>query len=224
MAYDAARQRTVLFGGSRTGFGSHLADTWEWNGKNWVQIKPATSPPARWLHGMAYDSARGRTVMFGGIFHQSPTKFADTWEYIGPSLSTFTSFGKGCAATTTPTALSATTLPRIGTTFTLSVSNLQPFYPGLLLFGFSNSTWNGVPLPLDLSFLGMNGCNLLVSWDLQVAFYAGPSGGTWDLPLPLPNDPTLAGLTFYNQAWVLDPKANAFGVGTSNGGKGVIGY
>jgi len=39
-----------------------------------------------------------------------------------------------------------------------------------------------------------------------------------------PTDPTLACLTFYSQAWVLDPKANALGVGTSNGGKGVIGY
>ena len=47
---------------------------------------------------------------------------------------------------------------------------------------------------------------------------------TRDLPLPLPNTQSLEGTTFYNQAWVIDAKANAFGVGTSNGGKGVIGY
>ena len=160
--------------------------------------------------------------MFGG--HDRGNAKGDTWEYRSPIPGSYSTFGSGCASTALPTALSATTLPKINTTFTLRVSNLQPFYPGLLLFGFSNSTWNGVPLPLDLSFLGMKGCNLLVSWDLQVAFYAGPSGGTWDLPLPIPKDPTLEGVTFYNQAWVLDPKANAFGVGTSNGGKGVIGY
>jgi hypothetical protein len=134
----------------------------------------------------------------------------------------YSTFGSGCAATTTPAALSATTLPKINTTFHLRVSNLRPLSPGILLFGFSDTTWNGIPLPLDLAFLGMNGCNLLVSWDLQLWFT--PGGGSWDLPLTLPNDPTLAGLIFYNQAWVMDAKANALGVGTSNGGKGVIGY
>jgi len=103
------------------------------------------------------------------------------------------------------------------------VSNLGPLAPGILLFGVSDTTWNGIALPLDLTFLGMKGCNLLVSWDLELGFFAR-TGSTWDLTLTIPNDRTLAGLTFYNQAWVLDPKANAFGVGTSNGGKGVIGY
>jgi hypothetical protein len=69
----------------------------------------------------------------------------------------------------------------------------------------------------------MNGCNLLVSLDLWVAFSVR-SGTTWDLPLNIPNDPLLEGATFYNQALVLDPKSNAFGLGASNGGKSVIGY
>jgi hypothetical protein len=70
----------------------------------------------------------------------------------------------------------------------------------------------------------MNGCNLLVSWNVEVNFTSPRAGGVLDLPLPIPTKPTLQGLTFYNQAWVIDAKANAFGVGTSNGGKGVIGY
>jgi hypothetical protein len=61
------------------------------------------------------------------------------------------------------------------------------------------------------------------SWDLEVGFMVR-NARAWNLTLNIPNDPTLQGMTFYNQAWVLDPKANAFGVGTSNGGKGVIGY
>ena len=37
MAYDSARQRVVLFGG---GVGpDRLGDTWEWDGKQWVQVK-----------------------------------------------------------------------------------------------------------------------------------------------------------------------------------------
>ena len=34
--------------------------------QDWTQIKPSTSPSARSDHAMAYDSARQRTVLFGG--------------------------------------------------------------------------------------------------------------------------------------------------------------
>jgi Galactose oxidase, central domain len=86
MAYDLVRQRTVMFGGRlsdtrRNPF--HLvADTWEYDGKNWIQIKPQTSPPARYQYGMAYDLVRQRTVLFGGIGN-SFQYLGDTWEYDG---------------------------------------------------------------------------------------------------------------------------------------------
>ena len=35
-------------------------DTWSWNGTEWAQLNPATSPPARTNHAMAYDSTRTR--------------------------------------------------------------------------------------------------------------------------------------------------------------------
>jgi hypothetical protein len=75
MAYDVARQRTVLFGGRS---GSALNDTWEWDGVSWSQRSPATSPPARFDHEMAYDEVRRRIVIFSGF-----TQPADTWEYDG---------------------------------------------------------------------------------------------------------------------------------------------
>ena len=42
MAYDNARQRTLLFGGYN---GSVLGDTWDWDGRVWTRQAPATSPP-----------------------------------------------------------------------------------------------------------------------------------------------------------------------------------
>ena len=69
MAYDAARQRVVLFGGFG---GGHLGDTWEWNGTNWTQLTPSTSPTARNAHAMAYDAARQRVVLLGGTKRSSP--------------------------------------------------------------------------------------------------------------------------------------------------------
>lgn len=46
----------------------------------WIQRSPATHPPGRQGHDMAYDSARGVTVLFGGGFGSG---WSDTWEYDG---------------------------------------------------------------------------------------------------------------------------------------------
>ncbi len=80
MAYDAARQRVVLFGGS-SGGSVYLGDTLEWDGTNWTQLAPASSPSSRADHAMAYDSARQRVVLFGGS--GSSGNLGDTWEWDG---------------------------------------------------------------------------------------------------------------------------------------------
>lgn len=80
MAYDAARERVVRFGGF--GEGSRPC-TWEWDGIRWTAREPETSPPARCLHGMAYDGARRRVVLFGGFDLPSRRELGDTWEWDG---------------------------------------------------------------------------------------------------------------------------------------------
>jgi len=68
LAYDSANQQVVLFGGSGNLFQGHVAfsDTWTWDGSNWTEESPQTSPPSRAYHSMAYDSAHGLAVLFGG--------------------------------------------------------------------------------------------------------------------------------------------------------------
>lgn len=81
MTYDESRGVTVLFGGRDAG-GSSLGDTWEWNGLFWLPRtlpgdgKPA--PAARNYHAMAFDAARGVTVLHGGT-----TGADETWEWDG---------------------------------------------------------------------------------------------------------------------------------------------
>src|SRR5688572_14660643 len=75
MAYDAARERVVLFGGQGS---IGLGDTWEWDGVSWAQQNPAASPTVRQDHAMAYDAARQRVVLFGGFSNGSGVR-GDTW-------------------------------------------------------------------------------------------------------------------------------------------------
>ncbi|MCA8964367.1 MAG: hypothetical protein H6838_10870 [Planctomycetes bacterium] len=83
LAFDAARGRTILFGGSDVLFGNY-GDTWEWDGATWTQRTPTTSPPPREQHVMAYDPLRQRVVLRGGISATPPyAEYDDTWEWDG---------------------------------------------------------------------------------------------------------------------------------------------
>ncbi|MFO0582774.1 MAG: hypothetical protein U0229_10895 [Anaeromyxobacter sp.] len=82
MAYDAARGRTVLFGGTEPA--ASPADTWEFDGSRWERV--ATSGPGpRSQPALAYDAARQRVVLFGGYTSAAglPVALGDTWEWDG---------------------------------------------------------------------------------------------------------------------------------------------
>lgn len=84
MAYDASRDRTVMYGG----FGCSVpgAQTWEWDGTTWKQRFPTVSPPPRGQTRMVYDSHRKRIVIFGGGY--GPIDFDDLWEWDGTTWTT----------------------------------------------------------------------------------------------------------------------------------------
>jgi hypothetical protein len=78
MAFSGAG--TFLFGGGQNELATAFGDTWEWDGQHWVE-RQDMGPPARWLHAMAYDSHRGRLVLFGGTANYEWTSvLGDTWE------------------------------------------------------------------------------------------------------------------------------------------------
>ena len=80
MAYDQARNRTVLYGG--TGLpGSLRNDTWEWDGTNWTQVL-VSGPGVRHSHAMAFLSQLNRVVLFGGE-DRFGVLLGDTWTYDG---------------------------------------------------------------------------------------------------------------------------------------------
>jgi hypothetical protein len=81
MAYDAARQQVVLFGGSSNTDLAAVSQTWVWDGVNWTQRFPTTSPPGRAFSAMVYDSARSEVVLFGG--NANANSSSDTWVWDG---------------------------------------------------------------------------------------------------------------------------------------------
>ncbi|MCR9247397.1 MAG: hypothetical protein NXI31_20395 [bacterium] len=83
LTYDLQRRVTVAFGGWDAPIGSTVfQDTWEYDGTNWVQRQPVTIPDERDSHGMVYDLARGRTIMFGG-WDFNFALLGETWEWDG---------------------------------------------------------------------------------------------------------------------------------------------
>jgi len=73
MAYDAARQKIILFGGKSVQ-GDHLGDTWThtWNqtgnqtGQGWRQQLSTNNPTSRHGHTLVYDSTHNQVLLFGG--------------------------------------------------------------------------------------------------------------------------------------------------------------
>ena len=82
LAYDAAANRMIMFAGWSFGAGASYGDTWSLSGGAWSQIiAQASGPGIRDSHGMAYDAARQRVVVFGGYL-------ADVIELAGNAWST----------------------------------------------------------------------------------------------------------------------------------------
>jgi hypothetical protein len=78
LAYDPTLGKIVLFGGVHPAEkGTLFADTWEYNGYNWVETTPAISPPAEMDHILVYDGNNQQVLFFGGFANH------ETWFYRG---------------------------------------------------------------------------------------------------------------------------------------------
>lgn len=71
--------------GGKPGPGVELNDMWIFDGTTWLDVTPTTGalPPGRDWYGAAYDTARGRFVLFGGRSSALASNLGDTWEFDG---------------------------------------------------------------------------------------------------------------------------------------------
>jgi hypothetical protein len=218
MAYDTVRQRTVLFGGFD---GSDIVtDTYEYTGSEWSTVAPQGSGPANATEVYSgYDPVRRKFVVFGGF---GGTFSNDTWEFTGATAGLFGTFGSACSTTAQLPSI-AGTVPTIGQTLTISFGDIGlDVETVVVVFGFSNQSWMGMPLPFDLAPLNLAGCNLYVSAD--VAEIVLTTGGTASYQLPIPNQVQLVNSVVFVQGLPLDINPNDFAfVGATRGGRAVIG-
>lgn len=91
LAYDSARQSTILYGGWGGGSttSNFFPETWEWDGGSmgWVQ-RASTGPPGLFRPAMAFDDATGEMILYGGAVNAVNTCAAaqtGTWGWDGTS-------------------------------------------------------------------------------------------------------------------------------------------
>lgn len=161
-------------------------------------------------HYVAVFNATNQVPTSNGLFAMEVVM---TWAP-GSGCASKTLFGSGCDS---PVLSLDSNLPRLGTNFTLTTTNVNATSPvGLLFFGDQQ-----IAPPLDLGFLGAPGCSAHGNANLTSAAFP-VTAGTGSVVVPLPNNPLLTGLTLVSQAAAFTPN-NAFGLSTSNGLLWIVG-
>lgn len=121
-----------------------------------------------------------------------------------------------CTSSQPEMALSTSARPVLGQSLDFYTDNI----PTLGLFGTLILSTTPFPSPVDLTFLGMYGCELYqsVEFGLLIAGYQ-----TATTPFQMPINPVLAGFELYCQSSYLTPMINPFEMVVSNGLKLTVG-
>ncbi|MHC5065455.1 MAG: CARDB domain-containing protein [Planctomycetota bacterium] len=135
----------------------------------------------------------------------------------------YTPYGKGCPGAVGVPELRASRndLPVIGETFLTEVTNLPFLTSGIGITGRSDEFWGKAALPFDLSVVAMPGCFLYTDIRYTRTLLSRPGIGSWSTTIP--DDSTLIGQSFYQQAFILDRSVPGLGAIMSNAAHGVMG-
>lgn len=212
MAYDSVRQVCVLTGGMHYSNGQPRHDTWElsFNGTSWSWTQVATPTAGRFQSTLAFLPSERHMIQFGGQTGSS-TYYGDTKEF-GARVDPY---GAGCAGSNGTPSLSVNDAPRLGQSWTVTASNLNPSLSlGVLVFGVTQ-------LPgIDLGpILDMPSCLAFTTPDASTGLSGAGGVASWQWPAV----GGAIGDTFYCQALCYDPGVNGFGFTISNALRSTLG-
>lgn len=208
--YDPARRVQVV-----RAFVALAEGVWERRGgAPWVQVNLVGEVPSAVVPAMVFDQRRNRLVL--------PGWNGNTWTYGPVNSATHAVHGAGCPGSLGEPRLAVTepwTVPWLGTTMQVDVTNV-PQAIAILTTGLDDRLWGATSLPLDLSALGMPGCELRVAPEVAAL---GFGVGTVGFSVAVPNQPVLLSLWFFQQAAVPDPGLNPLGLVMTNSAVATIG-
>ncbi|MFK7742833.1 MAG: hypothetical protein AB8H80_21155 [Planctomycetota bacterium] len=201
MVYDPVSKSTLLAGGRGPGGGlSSQGELWRYDGNHWNELPTATRPPATVGAAITMDTQQNRLVMVGGAIDATASQLNDQhWEFApGPIRA---SFGSSCSAFNIHATLYCDICAR-GQDWQGEVLTSNNHSWALFVFGLSNTSWNGVPLPFNLAPVGNHVCDLLVEPAITQwrPTQPGVFGATAEFSLPIPNLPSAYGMEVYAQA------------------------
>lgn len=218
-AFDAYRRRAVRVGGI-----GPVNGTCEYHGPTGAQwVNTLVGAANRAGAAMTYDVARRECVLFGGRDLTTNVRLGDTRTYRTSAPATVTSYGQSCGNLIEMGGVRARPwhVPYLGMPVDLVLGATLQNQLAFLAFGYSSTSWNGIPLPLPLPAVGMPGCFLQVSPDVTVATAA--AGWTIAMTLPIPYSAQLVGAEFHVQGFVFEPGANPANLLSSGALTGRIG-
>ncbi len=125
-------------------------------------------------------------------------------------------FGTACAGSKGIPSFVVGGVPGVGRSVGFLVKNTSAT-AGALFFGVSRTSWMGLPLPIDLKFVGAPSCFLNISLDAPVYI-----GALTPIRITVPRDPVLAGVPTHFQ-WLLFGDSSGKAVVTTKGATMVLG-
>ena len=171
-----------------------------------------------WINGNQEFSLAGTFNVNGRFACYQYSQHGTSFQF--PLAGAFTSYGTACRGSGGTPYLFSPNVPYLGQDLPIIIANVGAASVPLLFVGASNASWNGIPLPLDLTAAGAPGCSLLASG--QILLPVGNYNGTGYIALPIPGN-LPAGTRLFVQCMNLDLAANQLGLVFSNGGDATLG-
>ena len=144
------------------------------------------------------------------ISRGDPEVYPACWE-----PGSLTPFGTGCAGSAGTPSQTAFGEPRIGGSTTYLLQNAPASSPVSMNLGFSTTSWNGIPLPLNLAIIGAPGCLIYTDAMISLATATGAAGMA-QVTVDIPAEAALVGIDAHTQFLVPDAGANPFGLTVSS--------
>jgi uncharacterized protein (TIGR03437 family) len=184
MAYDSVNNQTVLFGGY-TGVvsdgeiqTSEVNDTWVWDGSDWTQQHPPSSPPAGESVVMAFDSTHDQAVLWDNVWPNQGSLTSTTWSWYG-----------GPTVVTPPPPPPPPPAPSISAVLSASAfGGFASVAPGswVEIYGSNLASvtrgWTGADFTGDIAPISLSGVSVSVGGEAAFIDYISPTQVNAQLP------------------------------------------